>query len=274
MNEPPKTLTQAVDDLRLIRQVLDQTATSFRTLAPEFFRMGWSGWFTASSPAWSSGRTPWPFLFPEAFSGWDPTTGLPPSCPPSSPGPGGLVGLPAGPVHPVAARRAPSPPWGEGAGDLAGLCWCSTSCCSCWRGASSTTPPLPMSSEPTSFAWDHAWALLLQPALPAHPLPQDPLVVTGILLSERPLFVLGLVVSALAVCSAFGPGLVPVLATILPCMPSWWAWGWSKCFTSRWPCWCWPGASGAGRKECEPHERTNPPTSPAPWKTSRSSAPF
>ena len=40
MNEPPKTLTQAVDDLRLIRQVLDQTATSFRTLAPEFFRMG------------------------------------------------------------------------------------------------------------------------------------------------------------------------------------------------------------------------------------------
>lgn len=27
---------------------------------------------------------------------------------------------------------------------------------------------------------------------------------------------LGLVVSALAVCSAFGPGLVPVLATILP----------------------------------------------------------
>lgn len=76
---------------------------------------------------------------------------------------------------------------------------------------------LPMSSEPTSFAWDHAWALfyysrLFLPIL----FPGIPLVVTGILLSERPLFVLGLVVSALAVCSAFGPGLVPVLATILP----------------------------------------------------------
>lgn len=34
MNEPPKTLTQAVDDLRLIRQVLDQTATSFRHPGP------------------------------------------------------------------------------------------------------------------------------------------------------------------------------------------------------------------------------------------------
>ena len=74
-----------------------------------------------------------------------------------------------------------------------------------------------MSSEPISFAWDHAWALfyysrLFLPIL----FPGIPLVVTGILLSERPLFVLGLVVSALAVCSAFGPGLVPVLATVLP----------------------------------------------------------
>lgn len=77
MNEPPKTLTQAVDDLRLIRQVLDQTATSFRTLAPEFFRMGvvWLVYGVLSC------LVIWPdtlaFLFPEAFAGWDPTTGLP-----------------------------------------------------------------------------------------------------------------------------------------------------------------------------------------------------
>lgn len=77
MNEPPKTLTQAVDDLRLIRQVLDQTATSFRTLAPEFFRMGvvWLVYGVLSC------LVIWPdtlaFLFPEAFAGWDPTTGVP-----------------------------------------------------------------------------------------------------------------------------------------------------------------------------------------------------
>ncbi len=123
MNEPPKTLTQAVDDLRLIRQVLDQTATSFRTLAPEFFpHGGWSGWFYGVL----SCLVIWPdtlaFLFPEAFAGWDPTTGCPPRpVRPPPLGPGGLVGLPAGPVHPVAAQEGHLPrPGGEGAGHLAG----------------------------------------------------------------------------------------------------------------------------------------------------------
>lgn len=34
------TRTMAMEDLHLIRQVLDQTATSFQTLAPVFWRMG------------------------------------------------------------------------------------------------------------------------------------------------------------------------------------------------------------------------------------------
>ena len=191
MNEPPKTLTQAVDDLRLIRQVLDQTATSFRTLAPEFFRMGvvWLVYGVLSC------LVIWPdtlaFLFPEAFAGWDPTTGLP---------------------RVLSALL----PWARVA--LWGYLLVQ---CILWflllEGGFQYHSALPMSSEPTSFAWDHAWALfyysrLFLPIL----FPGIPLVVTGILLSERPLFVLGLVVSALAVCSAFGPGLVPVLATILP----------------------------------------------------------
>lgn len=40
MDEKPNSLHLALDDLRLIRQVLDRTADSFRALAPSFFRMG------------------------------------------------------------------------------------------------------------------------------------------------------------------------------------------------------------------------------------------
>ena len=40
MDERTTTLQGAVDDLRVIRQILDRTADSFRALAPSFFRMG------------------------------------------------------------------------------------------------------------------------------------------------------------------------------------------------------------------------------------------
>ena len=219
MNEPPKTLTQAVDDLRLIRQVLDQTATSFRTLAPEFFRMGvvWVVYGVLSC------LVLWPdtlaFLFPEAFSGWDPTTGLPRVL--SALLPWARVALWGYLLVQCILWQRKKGTFPALGGKVLGI----------WQvllvlylllvllleGGFQYHSALPMSSEPTSFAWDHAWALfyysrLFLPIL----FPGIPLVVTGILLSERPLFVLGLVVSALAVCSAFGPGLVPVLATILP----------------------------------------------------------
>ena len=117
----------------------------------------------------------------------------------------------------MAAQKGTFPPWGKVLGIWQVLLVLYLLLFTAAGGGFQYHPPLPMSSEPTSFAWDHAWALfyysrLFLPIL----FPGIPLVVTGILLSERPLFVLGLVVSALAVCSAFGPGLVPVLATILP----------------------------------------------------------
>ena len=40
MENNQTTRTMAMEDLHLIRQVLDQTATSFQTLAPVFWRMG------------------------------------------------------------------------------------------------------------------------------------------------------------------------------------------------------------------------------------------
>ena len=40
MDEKTNSLHVALDDLRLIRQVLDRTTDSFRALAPSFFRMG------------------------------------------------------------------------------------------------------------------------------------------------------------------------------------------------------------------------------------------
>ena len=40
MEEKNLSLHTALDDLRVIRQVLDRTAASFRTLAPVFRRMG------------------------------------------------------------------------------------------------------------------------------------------------------------------------------------------------------------------------------------------
>ena len=43
MENNQTTRTMAMEDLHLIRQVLDQTATSFQTLAPVFWRMGWCG---------------------------------------------------------------------------------------------------------------------------------------------------------------------------------------------------------------------------------------
>ena len=120
MNEPPKTLTQAVDDLRLIRQVLDQTATSFRTLAPEFSAWGWSGWFTASSPAWSSGRTPWPSSYLRPSPGGTPPRGCPASCPPSSLGPVALWGYLLVQCILWQRKKGTFPALGEGAGHLAG----------------------------------------------------------------------------------------------------------------------------------------------------------
>ena len=150
MNEPPKTLTQAVDDLRLIRQVLDQTATSFRTLAPEFFRMG-GGLAGLRRP-----------LLPGHLAGY-----------PGLPLPRGLRRV--GPHHGVPRVLSALLPWARVAlwgyllvqcilwqrkkGTFPALggrcwasgrcCWCSTSCCSCcWRGASSTTPPCPCPLNP------------------------------------------------------------------------------------------------------------------------------
>ena len=107
MNEPPKTLTQAVDDLRLIRQVLDQTATSFRTLAPEFFRMGGlSGLRRPLLPGHLAGYPGLPL--PRGLRRVGPHHGgAPRPVRPPPLGPGGPVGLPAGPVHPVAAQSKP-----------------------------------------------------------------------------------------------------------------------------------------------------------------------
>lgn len=218
MNEPPKTLTQAVDDLRLIRQVLDQTATSFRTLAPEFFRMGvvWLVYGVLSC------LVIWPdtlaFLFPEAFAGWDPTTGVPrvlSALLPWARWPCGATCWSSASCG--SARRAPSPPWGGRCWASGRCCWCSTSCCSCcWRGASSTTPPCPCPLNPQVCLGSRLGPLLLQPALPAHPLPRDP-----------PSGHWDPAVGAAAVCAGSGglcpgclfrlrTGLVPVLATILP----------------------------------------------------------
>lgn len=43
MENNQTTRTMAMEDLHLIRQVLDQTATSFQTLAPVFGGWGWCG---------------------------------------------------------------------------------------------------------------------------------------------------------------------------------------------------------------------------------------
>lgn len=136
MNEPPKTLTQAVDDLRLIRQVLDQTATSFRTLAPEFFRMGvvWLVYGVLSC------LVIWPdtlaFLFPEAFAGWDPTTGLPRVL--SALLPWARVALWGYLLVQCILwqrKKGTFPALGGRCWASGRCCWCSTSCCSCcWRG--------------------------------------------------------------------------------------------------------------------------------------------
>ena len=161
MNEPPKTLTQAVDDLRLIRQVLDQTATSFRTLAPEFFRMGvvWLVYGVLSC------LVIWPdtlaFLFPEAFAGWDPTTGLPRVL--SALLPWARVALWGYLLVQCILWQRKKGTFPALGGKVLGI----------WQvllvlylllfllleGGFQYHSALPMSSEPTSFAWDHAWAL-------------------------------------------------------------------------------------------------------------------
>ena len=85
MNPSRSDLNRAAEDLRVIRSVLDQTATSFRALAPAFGRMG-VVWLVCGLVWPPPGWTCWPTTSPKPCPGGAPRLGWGRSSTPSPPG--------------------------------------------------------------------------------------------------------------------------------------------------------------------------------------------
>ena len=75
MNPSRSDLNRAAEDLRVIRSVLDQTATSFRALAPAFGRMGVVWLVCGLVSLATNGLDLLAYYFPQTLPWWSAETG-------------------------------------------------------------------------------------------------------------------------------------------------------------------------------------------------------
>lgn len=207
MNPSRSDLNRAAEDLRVIRSVLDQTATSFRALAPAFGRMGVVWLVCGLVSLATTGLDLLAYYFPQTLPWWSAETGVGQILYALTPWVMRVLWVYLLIQCLLWQRRKPDLPalGGKVLGIWQALLVCFLLLALVLEGGFQHLSQVTAVFPQEDFWAEGSWWLFyfarwFLPAL----FPGIPLVVTGILLRERGLLVLGAVVFALAVYVTFG----------------------------------------------------------------------
>ena len=219
MNASRPDLNRAAEDLRVIRSVLDQTATSFRALAPAFVRMGLVWLVCGLLDLTTTGLDLLAYYFPDAMPWWDPQAGVGQVLYALTPWVMRVLWVYLLIQCLLWQRRKPDLPalGGKVLSIWQALLVCFLLLALLLEGGFQHLTQVTAVFPQEDFWAEGSWWLFyfarwFLPAL----FPGIPLMVTGILLQERGLLVLGVVVFALAVYITFGAALLPLPGLSIP----------------------------------------------------------